>query len=161
MLDSLALTGQPFQLLLAVSLVLLWVYQDSPELKFLVLFHLLSSAAEMLWLMTSASGPFLFGGEVWQFQLLLLSNLIKVLLLLVAVSFRFSLLCLSLGQVLVAYGLLMLLQLPGLLQFEAAVDQQSLFQDGYQIASQIVRIGLLIALSYPSIGILKKRLRAD
>lgn len=137
----------PLQLLFILSLFLLFLYQKEPVLRFLIVFHLLSMLVEFFWLqcVTNPTVP------QWHYQQLLLSNTIKVLIMLVCISLRFKLLCHTTLLVLMNYGLVIVLQLVGLYFPVEGGLQDPVFEQVYVVLSQMLQIIVMLVLLYPAI----------
>ena len=158
---ELGILHQPMlQLLLAVCLLLVLVYRKQPVLRFLVVFHLACTLLEALgvnYLSGLSSGA---EALLWQYQAMALSHVIKLLLLLVAISFSFALLCHSSLLMLAGYGLIMLVQLVGLSLPIMAQDYRQLIQQSCETLSGSLQFGLLLVLLYPCITSLRQRFYA-
>lgn len=135
----------PLQLLFILSLFLLFLYRKQPVLRFLVAFHLLSTIAEYIWLYSYANANV----PEWHYQQLLLSNTIKILLLLASISLSFKLLCHSTLLILGNYGLVIVLQLVGL--YLPAIEglHEPVFQQVYVVLSQMLQIIVMLIFLFP------------
>jgi len=158
MLDLSLFTQLPIQALSILSLLLFAAYRRQPVMNFLVGFHLLTSLLEAVWLdylSATSTGTTVI---LWQYQALALSNIVKIMLLLVSISMSFSMLCHSTLLLLSGYGMLMALQFAGLSQLLLDSELEALIRNIYQVISQLVQIFLVLVLSYPSMKMLRERL---